>query len=87
VAVLPYINTYQSAVLQLSYALSKLVVVTDVGGLAETVENGKSGFVVPPKDTEALKEAIEKLCRMDKRELTKLGEFAKHLAEVLNEDR
>jgi len=59
VAVLPYINTYQSAVLQLSYALSKLVVVTDVGGLAETVENGKSGFVVPPKDTEALKEANE----------------------------
>ena len=38
-------------------------VVTDAGGSPELVEDGKSGFVVPPRDAKALAEAIEKLYR------------------------
>lgn len=37
------------------------IVTTDVVGCRETVENGINGFIVPPRDTMALAEAIEKL--------------------------
>ena len=37
------------------------VVVSDVGGLPEVVENGVTGLVVPPKDVDAAATAIERL--------------------------
>ena len=37
------------------------VVVSDVGGSAEAVEDGMTGFVVPPRDVEALRKALAKL--------------------------
>lgn len=37
------------------------IVTTDVIGCRETVEHGINGFIVPPKDSMALAEAIEKL--------------------------
>ncbi len=44
-------------------AAGKPAVVTDVGGNAEVVRNGETGFVVPPSDPAALANAIEKLLR------------------------
>lgn len=38
-------------------------IVTDVGGMPELVEDGKSGLVVPPSDDRALSEAIHTLIR------------------------
>lgn len=58
VVVLPYIKASQSGVLLTAYATGRPVVVTDTGGLTETVHHGSSGFVVPPKNTEALADAI-----------------------------
>ncbi len=31
---------------------------TDVGGNAEAIETGKSGFIVPPRDPEALAQSL-----------------------------
>ncbi len=42
-------------------ACEKPVVVSNVGGLPEVVEDGVTGFVVPPKDPQKTAEAIEKL--------------------------
>ena len=39
-------------------ALGKPVVVTNVGGLPEVVEDGVTGLVVPPRDPEALADAV-----------------------------
>ncbi len=59
VVVLPYRSATQSAVVQLAFGQGKPVITTDVGGLSEAVENGRTGLVVPPENTQALAEAID----------------------------
>lgn len=56
--VLPYISATQSAVVQMAYGFDKPVVVTNVGGLPEVVANGKTGYVVPPENPQALADAV-----------------------------
>jgi D-inositol-3-phosphate glycosyltransferase len=41
------------------------MVVTDVGGLAESIPHEEAGFVVPPEDPEALARAIGRFVRED----------------------
>jgi len=47
-------------------ACGKPVVVSNVGGLPEIVENNVTGFVVPPRDVKEAAKAIEKLVLDDK---------------------
>lgn len=49
------------------------VVVTSVGGVPEIVENDKTGLVVAPKDSDALREAIQSLWK-DRARRTRLAE-------------
>ncbi|QBQ39824.1 glycosyltransferase [Sphingobacterium psychroaquaticum] len=56
--VCPYIEATQSGVVMTSYTLRKPVIVTDVGGLAEMVEDGKTGLVVEANSVQKLSEAI-----------------------------
>jgi glycosyltransferase involved in cell wall biosynthesis len=58
VVVLPYNEATQSGILSITYGFAKPVVVTDVGGLAELVDDGKSGFIVPPHDVPKLAESV-----------------------------
>ena len=44
----PYKTATQSGVTQIAYHFEKPMLVTDVGGLAEIVPDGKVGYVVPP---------------------------------------
>ena len=62
--VLPYKTATQSGVTQVAYNFGVPPIVTDVGGLAEIVPDGKVGFVVNP-DAESVAEAIEKLYKDD----------------------
>jgi glycosyltransferase involved in cell wall biosynthesis len=48
----PYKTATQSGVSQIAYHFEKPMLVTDVGGLAETVPNGKVGYVVKPNAEE-----------------------------------
>jgi glycosyltransferase involved in cell wall biosynthesis len=64
--VLPYIEASQSGVIYPAYGFKKPVVVTDVGSLPEVVDDGITGFIVPPKSPEALAEAIIKLLKDEK---------------------
>jgi starch synthase len=61
VVVLPYVDASTSAVIPLAYLYGKPVVVTSAGGLAEDVEDGRTGLVVAPRDHEALARAITRL--------------------------
>ncbi len=58
VAVLPYESGTQSAVVQVAYAYDTPVISTKVGGLADAVFQGKTGFLVPPMNEHALANAI-----------------------------
>lgn len=58
--VLPYISATQSGILNIAYGFRKPVVVTNVGGLPELVENGKTGFIVEPQNSLAISEGIKK---------------------------
>lgn len=75
VVVLPYIDASQSGVVPLAYAFKKPVVVTNVGCLPEIVEQGKTGYIVPPRDSEKLAEAIVDLLKNDLKR-KKMGEAA-----------
>jgi glycosyltransferase involved in cell wall biosynthesis len=64
--VLPYVEASQSGVLPIAYANSKPVVATTVGGLPEMVDDGRTGYLVPPRDERALADAIVKLLADEK---------------------
>lgn len=59
--VLPYINVYQSGVVQLAYAYKKAVIATKVGGFTEVVLDHKTGLLVEPNNVKDLSNAILEL--------------------------
>jgi len=54
----PYVSATQSGVAQIATHFETPMVVTDVGGLAESIPHEEAGFVVPPENPEALAAAI-----------------------------
>jgi glycosyltransferase involved in cell wall biosynthesis len=56
--VLPYVAGTASGVVQTAYGLDKPVVATSVGALADVVEDGRTGYIVPPGQPAALAAAI-----------------------------
>ncbi len=64
------------------------IVATDVGGNSEIVLNGKTGFLVPPKDPNALASVMLKLMNLAESERRRMGEEArKHIESNFNLDR
>ncbi len=59
-----YHTATQSGVTQIAYHFHKPMLVTDVGGLGEIVEDGKSGFVVK-KEPQAIAQAIDRYFQED----------------------
>lgn len=58
--VLPYVSATQSGIVQIAYGFSKPVIVTEVGGLPDVVEDGRTGYVVKPESPEDIAEAAIK---------------------------
>jgi glycosyltransferase involved in cell wall biosynthesis len=81
VVVLPYIEASQSGVIPLAYSAAKPVVATTVGGLPEMVENGRTGFLVAPRDTAKLADALVRVL-LDKPLRRQMGINAKHKIEL-----
>jgi glycosyltransferase involved in cell wall biosynthesis len=81
VVVLPYIETTQSAVVQVAYSFGKPVVATHCGGLPEAIEQGQSGLLVPAQDATALAEAITVLLGDDDLR-QRMGQYGRRLSET-----
>lgn len=58
--VLPYLTGSQSAVGMVAVQFGLPIIATSVGGLAETINNGEIGLVVPAADSGALAAALER---------------------------
>ena len=61
IVVLPYIEATQSGVIPMAYTFARPVVATTVGSLPEIVDDGHTGLLVPPRDAQALADAIVRL--------------------------
>ena len=61
VAVLPSYREAQGLTILEAMALSRQVVASNVGGIPEMIEDGKTGLLVPPHDAGALADAILRL--------------------------
>jgi len=56
--VIPYVTATQSGIVQLAFGFGKPVVVSRVGGLPEVVEEGVTGYLVPPMDSASISNAV-----------------------------
>ena len=76
VVVLTYVSAPQRGIAQIAYNFDRPVIATDVGGLAEVVIDGRTGYVVPPGDPASLAGAIERFYTGQHKQ-----EFANHVRE------
>jgi glycosyltransferase involved in cell wall biosynthesis len=76
--VLPYLHIDQSGVLCLSFTFGRPVLATRVGGVPEMVQDGVTGYTVPPADAHALAQKIIEIWRQPQR-LEKMGLRARQL--------
>lgn len=86
---LPYLTASTSGVLLTAFSFGKPVVASRVGSLAEYVENGVTGLLVPPGNVEELAEAIARLMlddglrrRMGKNALARAEEIEMEATEI-----
>ncbi len=77
--VLPYTDATQSGVSAMAFAFARPVIATAVGDVPDVVIDGQTGLVVPPRDGNALAEAMEKLL-LDRRLRDALARGAARLA-------
>ncbi len=65
VVVLPYIDGTQSGIIPIAYSFKKPVIATNVGSIPEVVENGRTGYIIEPRNSKILAESITKLLKDD----------------------
>jgi len=75
--ILPYRSATQSGILNVAYGFSKPVIVADVGGLAEFVDEGKTGFVVKPDSPDAIVESVKSFINVKSK-----VDFANNISEM-----
>lgn len=63
--VLPYVEGTQSGVIAIAYAFKKPVIASRVGCIPEIVDDGVTGFLVPPMSVQALADSIIKVINDD----------------------
>lgn len=60
VVALPYVSATQSGIVQIAFGLETPVITTNVGGLPEVIDDGKTGYLVDAGKAQQLADAITK---------------------------
>ena len=76
-----FYNEGLSRVLMEALAMSKIVITTDIPGCRETVEHLKNGFLIAPKNVDALVSAIEQFLNLSAEERTQMQQHSRMMAE------
>ena len=58
IVICPYTDATQSGVVMSAYAFKKPVLATNVGGLPEMLNQGKTGMLIPPRNSDAIYKAL-----------------------------
>lgn len=58
-------------------AMQRPIIATNIGGYKETIIEGETGFLVPPKDVNALAEKINFVIKLSKKDKTAMGKAAR----------
>ena len=80
--VLPYLNIDHSGALHLAYSFSIPVIATTVGDFPESIQEGKSGFLIPPKNEHALSNAML-TASLHRGKMAKMGKYAHQLSKTI----
>lgn len=75
IVVCPYTDATQSGVIMTAYSMLKPIIATNVGGLPEMCPDGVMGYIVPPRNSDLLADAIIKILR----DPAKLASFANNI--------
>ena len=65
IVVLPYTDASQSGVIHIAYSFKKPVIATNIGSLPEVVDEGKTGFLIPPRNSDAITQSVISLLKSD----------------------
>ena len=78
---LPYLRIFHSGVLHLAYSFGRAVLATDVGDFREMIEEDRTGWLVPPRNAEAMASALLEAFS-DRKRLKALGLRAERLSKT-----
>lgn len=79
--VLPSYHEGLSRSLMEALAMGKPIIATDIPGCKETVEPEKNGYLVLPRNTESLVDALRKFVSLPNNEKEKMGKYSRMKAE------
>ena len=80
--VLPSYHEGMSRVLMEALAMRKPIITSDIPGCRETVDDGKNGFLVPPRDVGKLIMACKQFLSLSEIERLNMGIYSRKKAEL-----
>lgn len=81
IVVLPYKSIYHSGIVHLAFSFGKPIIATRVGDFDETIENGKSGYLLDKNSASDLAEMIA-MGFSNAEKLEHMGKFVRKLSET-----
>ena len=76
--ILPYKNIDHSGIVHLAYSFGKPIIATKVGDFEESIDQGKSGYILKDNNPECLSETINRIFSCEEK-LGEMGRYVKHL--------
>ncbi|MGI6219823.1 MAG: glycosyltransferase [Bacteroidaceae bacterium] len=76
-----FYNEGMSRVLMEAMAMEKPIITTNIPGCRETVEEGRNGYLVPPRDALALADALRRFLSLSEEERMEMGRYGRKKAE------
>jgi glycosyltransferase involved in cell wall biosynthesis len=81
VVIMPHVHNLHSGQHHLAYTFGRPVIATACGDSLEIVREGKSGFLVPPENEQALAEAIINFFNLEKAKREEMNHYCRYLSD------